>query len=127
MPKRFLIPIPAGLFRRKPILEIGKRSKKFLRIFKTGIFYHPADLEKWLKDLGEFQDCLNEEGSVRYVRMTCKTDDPDIEKSYLDFLEKISEPSKPKFFALSKKYWECPYRPFTSGERLLSLQPLYWK
>lgn len=69
-----------------------------------------ADLEKWLKDLGEFQDCLNEEGSVRYVRMTCKTDDLGIEKNYLDFLEKISEPSKSKFFALSKKYWESPYR-----------------
>ncbi len=69
-----------------------------------------GDLEKWLKDLGELQDCLNQEGSVRYVRMTCKTNDSEIEKSYLDFLEKISEPSKPKFFALSKKYWECPHR-----------------
>jgi oligoendopeptidase F len=69
-----------------------------------------ANLEKWLDDLGELQDCLNEEGSLRYIRMTCQTDDPEIEKSYVDFLEKISEPSKPQFFALSKKYWECPYR-----------------
>ncbi len=69
-----------------------------------------VDLERWLQDLGEFQDCLNEEGSIRYIRMTCKTDDHKIEKEYLDFLEKISEPSKPKFFALSKKYWECPFR-----------------
>ncbi|HTC20477.1 MAG TPA: M3 family oligoendopeptidase [bacterium] len=76
----------------------------------------PRDLEKWLGDLGEFQDCLGQEGSLRYVRMTCKTDDPQIEKSYLDFLEKVSEPSKPKFFALSKKYWDCPYRPSLPAE-----------
>ena len=69
-----------------------------------------ADLEKWLKDLGEFQDALNEEGSLRYIRMTCKTDDPEIEKKYLEFLEKVEEPSKSHFFSLLKKYWDCPYR-----------------
>lgn len=70
----------------------------------------PNDLRKWLDDVGEFYDCLNEEGSLRYIRMTCKTDDPEIEKAYLDFLEKVSEPSKPRFFALSKKYWDSPFR-----------------
>ena len=70
----------------------------------------PDDLKKWLDDMGEFYDCLNEEGSLRYIRMTCKTDDPEIEKAYLDYLEKVSEPSKPRFFALSKKYWDCPFR-----------------
>ena len=69
-----------------------------------------ADLEKWLKDLGELEDVLDEEGSLRYVRMTCKTDDPEIEKAFLEFLEKISEPAKPKSFALLKKYWDCPFR-----------------
>ncbi len=69
-----------------------------------------AGLEKWLRDLGELEDVLDEEGSLRYVRMTCKTDDPEIEKAFLEFLEKISEPSKPKSFALLKKYWNCPFR-----------------
>src|ERR1041385_4159464 len=70
----------------------------------------PADLEKWLKDHGELVDALNEEGSARYIRMTCQTDDPELEKKYLEFLEKIEEPSKPLFFALSKKYWESSFR-----------------
>ncbi len=69
-------------------------------------------LEQWLRDLGEFQDVLNEEGSLRYIRMTCKTDDPEIEGKYLEFLEQIAEPSKSRFFALSRKYWECPYRSY---------------
>ncbi len=69
-----------------------------------------ADLEKWIENLNELEQALGEEGSIRYVRMTCNTDNPQIEKDYLDFLEKIGEPSKPLFFALMKKYWESPYR-----------------
>jgi oligoendopeptidase F len=68
------------------------------------------DLERWLKDLGEFEDSLDEEGSLRYVRMTCATDNPQTEQAYLDFLQNISEPSKSRFFTLLKKYWDCPYR-----------------
>jgi oligoendopeptidase F len=69
-----------------------------------------TDLEQWLKDLNELEQALGEEGSIRYVRMTCKTDDPQIEKDYLDFLENIGEPSKPLFFGLLKKYWKSIYR-----------------
>ena len=68
------------------------------------------NLERWLKDLGEFEDSLDEEGSIRYVRMTCATDNPQTEQAYLDFLQNISEPSKSRFFTLLKKYWDCPYR-----------------
>lgn len=68
------------------------------------------DLKKWLNDLNDLEQTLSEEGSIRYIRMTCKTDDPQIEKDYLEFLEKVGEPSKPLFFALMKKYWECPHR-----------------
>ncbi len=70
----------------------------------------PKELELWLKNLGEFEDALDEEGSLRYVRMTCATDDPQTEQAYLEFLQNISEPSKPRFFALLKKYWNCPHR-----------------
>ena len=79
----------------------------------------PAILEKWLQDWGELEDVLGEEGSLRYIRMTCKTDDPAIEKSYLDFLEKIVEPAKPAYFHLQKKYWDCPHRSSLSKDYAL--------
>ena len=82
----------------------------FLKELQTRSLHSPIDLEKWLKDLNELEQALGEEGSIRYVRMTCKTDDPQIEKDYVNFLEKISEPSKSLFFGLLKKYWESPYR-----------------
>ena len=68
------------------------------------------ELELWLKDMGEFDNALEEEGTLRYVRMTCATDDPETEKKFLDFLQNVSEPSKSRFFALLRKYWDCPHR-----------------
>lgn len=68
------------------------------------------DLKRWLKDWGEFQDCLGEAGSIRYVRMTCDTIDPEVEKAYMEFLETVEEPSKPLSFALLKKFNDCPFR-----------------
>ena len=69
-----------------------------------------ADLESWLADWGEFSDVLSQEGSVRYIRMTCQTDDRELEKQYLEFLEEIEEPSKSRYFNLNKKFWDCPFR-----------------
>jgi oligoendopeptidase F len=70
----------------------------------------PKDLEKWLEDWSELEDALGEEGALRNIRMTCRTDDGAIEKEYLDFLEKVVEAAKPVYFRLQKKYWDCPHR-----------------
>jgi oligoendopeptidase F len=80
------------------------------RELENHLLSSPAALERWLSDWGELEDVLGEEGSLRYIRMTCQTDDPGIERRYLDFLKQVAEPSKPKSFALLKKYWNSPHR-----------------
>jgi len=50
-----------------------------------------AQLESWLLNRSELMDAIQEEGSVRYIRMTCDTENKDLEKSYFDYLEEISE------------------------------------
>ncbi|MFO8056439.1 MAG: M3 family oligoendopeptidase [bacterium] len=59
-------------------------------------------LEDWLRDWSELSAALSEEEAVRYIRMTCRTDDPDREKAFLHFVENISPHIKNKSFALSK-------------------------
>jgi len=101
-PRRYLPPdVPLGDW---DVIE------PFLKELEGRPLDSPAALEKWLADLGELETVLDEEGSLRYIRMTCDTGDPAIEKAYLDFLEKVSEPSKPLFFSLMKKYRDCPHR-----------------
>lgn len=48
-------------------------------------------LEQWLLDWSELRDALGEEGSLRYIRMTCDTENREIEEAYFYFLEEIAE------------------------------------
>src|SRR4029079_12470722 len=60
------------------------------------------DFEQWLLDRGELSAALDEEGSKRQIAMTYHTDDPEAEKAYLHFVEKIEPELKPRQFKLSE-------------------------
>ncbi len=76
-----------------------------------------AELEQWLLDRGELDAALDEEGSRRYIAMTCHTDSPEAEKAYLHFVEHVEPQLKPKQFQLSKCFLEHPMRPQLPKER----------
>lgn len=69
-----------------------------------------AELERWLLDWSELSAALDEEGSRRYIAMTCHTDNPEAEKAYLDFVEKIEPQLKPRQFQLEQLYVRHPAR-----------------
>jgi len=74
-------------------------------------------LEEWLLDQSELMAALHEEGSIRYIRMTCQTDDPDYEKAYLHFVEEIEPKLKPRFQHLRERYLQSPARGELPPER----------
>lgn len=76
-----------------------------------------ADLEQWILDSGEVAAALEEEGSKRYIAMTCHTDNPEAEKAYLHYVEQIEPQIKPRRFALAKIYLTHPLRPQLPQER----------
>ncbi|MFN8007618.1 MAG: M3 family oligoendopeptidase [Terriglobia bacterium] len=53
------------------------------------------EVEAFLLDRSELLDVIQEEGTLRYIRMTCDTADKDLEKAYFEYLEKIAENIKP--------------------------------
>jgi oligoendopeptidase F len=69
-----------------------------------------TDLEKWLLDWSELNAAIDEEGSRRYIAMTCHTDNPEAEKAYLHFVEKIEPELKPRQFKLSQTFISHPNR-----------------
>ncbi len=109
-PKRLLHEFPRQYIPASAVLGNWPSVEPFFQELENRDLSFKTDLEKWLKDLGEFQDVLDEEGTLRNIRMTCDTEDPEIEKKFIEFLEQVLEPSKPRFFALLKKYWNCPHR-----------------
>ncbi len=66
-------------------------------------------LERWLIDYSELMACIEEVGTDRHVKMTCKTDDPDRKAAFLDFIENIDPHCKPRCHELNIKYTDCPY------------------
>jgi oligoendopeptidase F len=69
-----------------------------------------VELEKWLEHESELLAAVNEEQALRYILMTCQTDDPAREKAHLDFIEKVEPEVKIRSFQLDKKYLSSPAR-----------------
>jgi oligoendopeptidase F len=69
-----------------------------------------GELEKWLKDFSELTSAIDEHGSRRYIEKSCHTDDKEIEKAYLHFVENVEPKIKPLHFALQKKFLASPAR-----------------
>ena len=85
---------------------------------RAGASASAADLEQWLLDWGELNAALDEEGSRRYIAMTCHTDNAEAEKAYLHFVEHVEPQLKPRQFALEKIYLAHPLRAQLSAPRI---------
>ncbi len=68
-----------------------------------------AKLEQVILNWEELSSVIAEEGSKRYIAMTCQTEDKDAEKSYLEFVEKIEPEEKQCNFRLAKKLTKHPH------------------
>lgn len=62
------------------------------------------ELECWLLDWSELEAALDEESSKREIAMTCHTDNAEVEKAFLHFIEKIKPQVKLRLFALEQIY-----------------------
>ncbi len=69
-----------------------------------------ADLKQWLADFSDLDAEVDEYGSWRYIDNTCHTDDEEIEKAFMHFVENIEPKLKPIFFELQKKFLACEFR-----------------
>ncbi|MCR4405287.1 MAG: M3 family oligoendopeptidase [Candidatus Acetothermia bacterium] len=84
----------------EPLFDVLEREKIGTR----------QELERWLRAWSELEAALDEEGSIRYARMTCQTDDPERERAYLHFIEEIEPRAKPRLQRLRERYTKSPAR-----------------
>ncbi len=68
------------------------------------------ELKDWLEDFSELASAVDEYGSRRYIGKSCHTDDEEIKKRFLQFVEEVEPRTKPMAFALQKRYLESPLR-----------------
>jgi oligoendopeptidase F len=85
-----------------------------------------ADLEKWLLDYSELASVLDEYRARRYIDMSCHTDDAEIEKRYMHYVQEIEPKVKPLDFALKKRLVDSPHRQQLRAPKYDLLQK-HWK
>jgi oligoendopeptidase F len=79
-------------------------------------------LEYWIANRSELTDVINEEGSLRYIRMTCDTEDKELEKAYFHFLEEISENVKAADDRLKRQFLKSPARSQLERDRFFVME-----
>ncbi len=66
-------------------------------------------LEKWLHDSSEVEAVISEDASWRQIRMTCDTENKELEEAFRYFVMEIQPNIQPYADRLNRKLVECPY------------------
>lgn len=80
------------------------------------------DAEQALLDLSELLSAVEEEGAIRYIRMTCDTTNPEYEKAYLAFLEGVVPRVEEALHCLRLRFTQSPAWKDLPPERYQVLQ-----
>lgn len=68
-----------------------------------------ASLEQWLKDASELEAVISEEACWRQIRMTCDTENKQLEESFTYFMLELQPRIQPWSDRLNRKLIDCPY------------------
>jgi oligoendopeptidase F len=68
-----------------------------------------SDLEKWMKDMSEVEAAVSEDACWRQVRMTCDTNNKNLEEAFNFFYLEIQPKIQPYADRLNRKLIECPF------------------
>jgi len=66
-------------------------------------------LEKWLKDASELEAAISEDACWRQIKMTCDTENNELEQAFNFFMMEIQPKIQPYSDKLNKKLLACPY------------------
>ena len=72
-------------------------------------FNSPKDLEKWLKDGSELEAVISEDACWRQIKMTCDTENKELEEAFNFFCMELQPKIQPYADALNKKLINSPY------------------
>ena len=66
-------------------------------------------LEQWLKDVSELEAVVSEDACWRQIRMTCDTENKELEKAFTEFMMELQPKIQPYSDLLNRKLVDCPF------------------
>ena len=68
-----------------------------------------TELKQWMKDHSEVEAVINEDGAWRYIKMTCNTQNEELQESFNYFVTEIEPHISPYTNDLNKKLIDCAF------------------
>src|SRR5688500_9014072 len=68
-----------------------------------------SDLEQWLKDINEVEAAVSEDACWRQIKMTCDTENKELEQAFNFFMMEIQPKIQPYADRLNRKLVESPF------------------
>ena len=68
----------------------------------------PSDMEKWLRDMSELEAVIGEDVSWRHIRMTCNTEDKQLQENFTYFMMELQPKIQPYADLLNRKLVDSP-------------------
>lgn len=68
-----------------------------------------TELKQWMRDYSEVEAVISEDGAWRYIKMTCDTQNEQLQKDFNFFVTEIEPHLSPYTNELHKKLVECPH------------------
>lgn len=69
----------------------------------------PEALQSWMKNLSELEAVISEDACWRQIKMTCNTENPELEAAFNYFCLEIQPRIQPYADELNRKLIDCPF------------------
>jgi len=91
------------------VVENWKSLEPYFKDLEERKINSVADLEQWLKDASEIEAVLSEDACWRQIKMTCDTENKDLENSFNYFMLEIQPKMQPYADRLNRKLIDSPF------------------
>src|SRR6201995_4886599 len=100
-PKRYFLPSDY-------VLTDWKGLEPYLVDLENRVLDSKEALEKWLRDLSELEAVIGEDAAWRQIRMTCDTENKQLEEAFTFFVMEIQPKIQPIADLLNRKMLDNP-------------------
>ena len=91
------------------IISDWKSLEPYFQKLEERAINSPVDLEQWLKDGSELEAMISEDACWRQIKMTCDTENKELEESFTFFMMEIQPKIQPYSDKLNRKLVDCPF------------------
>jgi oligoendopeptidase F len=79
------------------------------------------ELVQWLKDVSELEAVLSEDGCWRQIKMTCDTENKQLQEAFTFFMMEIQPKAQPWADKLNRKLMDCPFTKELDQQKFFTL------